>query len=389
MPWKETAPVFERVRFIDDYLSGFYTISELASMYEVSRKTLYKWLARHDENGVRGLEDRSRAPLRPVAISDDVRSEILGFRRRFPFMGPRKIVARLSELHPDTAWPAPSTIGDLLKREGLVRARRRHRPPVYPLRARPKPTEPNDVMTIDFKGQFLLGDHFYCYPLTIVDGFSRYILACQALNSTEYRPARRVFERVFRTYGLPRSILSDNGSPFGSPGLGRLSKLSVWWIRLGISVQRIVPGHPEQNGAHERMHRTLKEQTTRPPAKTLAGQQRRFNTFCREFNEERPHEALGQRRPSSIYTPSPRPYPEILPPPEYPGHFETRRVDDAGQIKWKDHPVFFSHTLSHETVGFEEIDDGVWSVYFGPVLLARFDARSKRFSIESASPPAP
>jgi transposase InsO family protein len=377
MPWKETGPVFERVRFIDDYLSGCYTITELALMYNVSRKTLYKWLTRHDREGISGLQDRSRAPVRHASIDEDVRREIIQFRRRFPFMGPRKIVARLRELRPKAVWPAASTVGDLLKREGLVSTRRRQRTPVHPLRAIPKPAEPNDVMTIDFKGQFKLGNRSYCYPLTIVDAFSRYILACEALSSNEYEPTRRIFERVFHTYGLPRVILSDNGSPFGSPGLGRLSRLSVWWIQLGIAVQRIVPGHPEQNGAHERMHRTLKEQTARPPAATATAQQRRFDRFRREFNEERPHEALGQRRPSTIY--SSRAYPEQLPQLEYPGHFETRRVDHAGQIKWKDKPIFLSHTLTHETVGFEEIDDAIWSLYYGPVMLARFNARAGRF----------
>lgn len=327
MPWKERGPLFERVRFIDDYLSGCYAITELATMYNVSRKTLYKWLARHDRDGSNGLQDRSRAPLRHVSIPEEICNDIVRFRRRFPFMGPRKIVARLRELEPNVGWPAASTVGDLLKREGLVNTRRRQRTPIHPLRALPKATEPNHVMTIDFKGQFKLGNRAYCYPLTIVDAFSRYILACDALPSNEHAPPREIFERVFRTYGLPRVILSDNGSPFGSPGLGRLSRLSVWWIRLGIAVQRIVPGHPEQNGAHERMHRTLKEQTARPPAATTAAQQRRFDRFRREFNEERPHEALGQRRPSTIYSPSPRTYPEQLPVVEYPGlSRQARRV---------------------------------------------------------------
>lgn len=379
MPWRETDRVFERVRFIDDYLTGCYTITELATMYDVSRKTLYKWLARHDAQGLRGLEDQSRAPLRHVTIDDQLRQEIIRFRRRFPFMGPRKIVARLRELRPDIAWPAASTIGDLLKREGLVDRRRTQRKPVHPLRAIPKAAEPNHVMTIDFKGQFKLRNRSYCYPLTIVDGFSRYILACDALRSNEYEPTRRVFERVFGAYGLPRVILSDNGSPFGSPGLGRLSRLSAWWIRLGITVQRIVPGHPEQNGAHERMHRTLKQQTTRPPEATFEAQQARFDEFRREFNEERPHEALGQRRPATVYSQSLRRYPDELPQIEYPGHFETRRVDHAGYIKWKNRRIFLTHTLQHEIVGFEEFDDSMWSLFYGPVMLARFDARAARF----------
>ena len=235
-------------------------------------------------------------------------------------------------------------------------------------------------MTVDYKGEFLLGNHCYCYPLTIVDYVSRYILACDAFTSTQYEHTRKAFERVFRQHGLPRAILSDNGSPFGSPGLGRLSRLSLWWIRLGISIERIVPGHPEQNGAHERMHKTLKAETTRPPEKTLEQQQKRFDRFRHEFNNERPHESLGQKRPATIYTPSPRPYPETLPPIEYPGHLMTRKVDHSGQIRWKDYErLFLSHTLHGEIVALEEIDDGMWSLFYGPVLLARFDERERRF----------
>jgi len=380
MPWKETGPVLERTRFIENYLSGFYTITELAVRYGVSRKILHKWLSRHDAEGVQGLADRSRAPLHiPHRTSDQIAAQIVAFRRRFPHMGPRKIGARLRELHPHVDWPAPSTIGDILRRANLVTPARRRNPPQHPLRARRTPTEPNDLMTIDYKGEFLLGNHRYCYPLTIVDHVSRYILACDGFPSTQYAHTRQVFERVFREHGLPRAILSDNGSPFGSPGLGRLSRLSLWWIRLGVSVERIVPGHPEQNGAHERMHRTLKTETTRPPASTFEGQQRRFDRFRHTYNNERPHEALGQRRPVSIYSPSPRPYPERLPPLEYPGHLELRKVDHSGMIRWSSSRLFLSHTLRGETVGLEEIDDGVWSLYYGPVLLARFEERERRF----------
>lgn len=379
MPWKERGPLFERVRFIDDYLSGCYTITELATMYGVSRKTLYKWLTRHDRDGVGGLQDRSRAPMRHASIPGEIRDEIVRFRRRLPFMGPRKIVARLRELEPNVGWPAASTVGDLLKREGLVNTRRRQRTPVHPLRALSKATEPNHVMTIDCKGQFKLGNRAYCYPLTIVDAFSRHILACDALPSNEHAPTREIFERVFRRYGLPRVILSDNGSPFGSPGLGRLSRLSVWWIRLGIAGQRIVPGHPEQNGAHERMHRTLKEQTARPPAATPAAQQRRFDRFRREFNEERPHEALGQRRPSTIDSASPRSYPEQLPAVEYPATSKFVESITPATSNGRTSRSFSATRLHHEEVGFEEIEDEVWSVYYGPVMLARFNARAGRF----------
>ncbi len=381
MPWKEAGPVLERTRFIDDYLSGFYTITELAARYGVSRRILHKWLSRHDADGARGLADRSRAPLSiPHRTSSDIEAQIIAFRLRFPHMGPRKIAARLAELHPGIPWPAASTIGDILDRANLVASQPRRNPPAHPLRTRTVPTAPNDLMTVDYKGQFLLGNHRYCYPLTIVDYVSRYILACEAFPSTQQAHTRKVFERVFREYGLPRAILSDNGSPFGSPGLGRLSRLSLWWIRLEISIERIVPGHPEQNGAHERMHRTLNAETARPPESTFERQQKRFDHFRHDFNHERPHEALGQKRPATVFTPSPRPYPEVLPPIEYAGHLQTRKVDHTGMIRWKNNSrLFLSHTLHGEIVGLEEIDDGVWSLYYGPVLLARFDERERRF----------
>jgi putative transposase len=220
-------------------------------------------------------------------------------------------------------------------RRGLVECRVRRRPAAHPVRVPVGAAAPNDVMTIDYKGQFRLGDRSYCYALTIVDGFSRYILACDALPSTRYEGTRKVLERVFRTYGLPRCILSDNGTPFASTGLGRLSRLSMWWVRMGIGIERIVPGHPEQNGSHERMHKTLKAQTTRPPARDPKGQQKKFDAFVQEFNEERPHESLGQRRPATVYVASPRPYPERLPPLEYPGNYETRKVSRNAMLKWK------------------------------------------------------
>ena len=380
MPWEVTGPVRERERFIETYLSGLYTISELADRFRVSRQKLHKWLARHNAGGMPALADQSRAPHKiPHRTNDDIADQIIAFRRRFPHMGPRKIIARLTELHPHTCWPAPSTAGDILRRAKLVTARERRHPSAHPLRSRSQPAEPNDLMTIDYKGHFLLGDHRYCYPLTIVDHVSRFILACDAFPSNEYPHTRRAFERVFREYGLPRAILSDNGSPFGSPGLARLSRLSLWWVRLGIAIERIVPGHPEQNGAHERMHRTLKAETARPPQRTMARQQSRFDEFRRVFNHERPHEALAQKRPATVYRPSPRQYPESLPPIEYGGHLEKRTIAHNGMMRWKDERIFTSKTLAGEVVGLEEIDDGIWSLYYGPVLLARFDEREMRF----------
>jgi len=268
---------------------------------------------------------------------------------------------------------------DQLDRAGLITTSRRRAVRAHPGRALIPMTAPNGTWTADFKGQFKTRNGLYCYPLTIVDGFSRYILACDAFPSTRYEGTRKVLERVFRTYGLPRCILSDNGTPFASTGLGRLSRLSMWWVRMGIGIERIVPGHPEQNGSHERMHKTLKAQTTRPPARDPKGQQRKFDAFVQEFNEERPHESLGQRRPATVYVASPRPYPERLPPLEYPGNYETRKVTRNAMLKWKKSLIFVSHTLSGQVLGFEEIDDGIWSVYYGAVLLARFDERERIF----------
>lgn len=380
MPWEVTGPVRERERFIDAYLTGLYSITELAARFGVSRQKLHKWLARHNSEGMHGLIDRSRAPHhRPHRTSDAVAEQIIAFRRRFPHMGPRKIISRLIELQPNVDWPAPSTAGDILRRAQLVTPRERREPTAHPLRLRSQPSEPNDLMTADYKGQFLLGNHRYCYPLTIVDYVSRFIFACDGFDSTEYPHTRKTFERVFREFGLPRAILSDNGSPFGSPGLARLSRLSLWWIRLGIAVERIVPGHPEQNGAHERMHRTLKAETARPPQSTMQRQQSCFDEFRRVYNEERPHEALGQRRPAAIYRRSRRPYPETLPLIEYAGHLEKRTISHNGMMRWKDERIFTSKTLAGEVVGLEEIDDGVWSLYYGSVLLARFCEREMKF----------
>ena len=239
-------------------------------------------------------------------------------------------------------------------------------------------TEPNGIWTADFKGQFKTRDGIYCYPLTLVDGCSRYLLACQGLRSTAVATARPTFQRAFEEYGLPWGIRTDNGVPFATTGLGRLSLLSVWWIRLGIYRELIQPAHPEQNGRHERMHRTLKAEATRPPAGNLQAQQTRLNRFRTEYNGERPHEALNQETPASVYHPSTRTLPRTLPPIEYPGHFEVRRVSRNSGIRWHHHWVCVTHTLAGEYVGLEAVDDGLWDVYFGPVKLGRMDERILR-----------
>lgn len=378
MAWSETNPMKERVLFIDDLESGLYTMTEACRRYGISRPTGYKWAERYVAEGVEGLKDRSRAPKScPHRIEDHVVEALLEARREHPRWGPRKLLGHLMRRHRDWEWPAPSTVGDILKREGLVEARGRRRRRQHPGRRDLEAQSPNDLWSMDFKGEFRTGDRRYCYPLTAADRCSRYLLACQGLWSTSYEEAQPVLEGVFREYGLPGGIVTDNGSPFSSSAIGGLSRLSVWWIKLGIEPVLIEPGHPEQNGAHERMHRTLKEETARPPAGDLASQQERFEAFREHYNEERPHEALGQCPPGEVYEPSPRVYPERVDEIEYPGHFEVRRVRPQGQIKWQGELLFVSKVLVGERLGLEETEEGIWSLYFGPRLLARFDEREK------------
>lgn len=378
MPWSETTPMRERLLFVAEAEEEVFSVSELCESFGISRKTGYKWIERFEREGLGGLEDRPRVALRcPHRTSPAIAQRVLEFRRKHPRWGPKKLLARLGQLDPRIRWPAPSTAGELLKRAGLIepsrRARRRHSSFLSPL---PKPDHPNDLWSADFKGQFKTGDAIYCHPLTIADGSSRFLLEVRALDSTDSPPVRRSFERLFRQYGLPRAIRTDNGTPFAGTGLCRLSRLSVWWIRLGIRHQRIAPSHPEQNGAHERMHKTLKDNTTRPPQANRKAQQRCFDNFRQEYNHQRPHEALGQKTPASLYSPSSRHYPSRLPQAEYPGHFEVRRVGSNGCILFQGQRLFLSSTLSGELVGLEEIDDAVFSLCFGPLLLARLDQRT-------------
>ena len=336
MPWMETSPVDQRERFIRDHRLDLYAMAELCARYGISRKTGYKWLGRFEEGGRLGLGDRSRAPHRcPHRIGRDVAAVICAARRQHPSWGPAKLLAWLQPRHPDLEWPAVSTAGDLLARRGLVKKRRRRRHWQHPGVVPAVTTQPNDLWTADVKGHFRTRDRIYCYPLTVADQHTRYLLACHGLLSTKGQGVRPIFDRLFREYGLPRAIRTDNGVPFATTGIHGLSQLNVWWLRLGIQHQRILPAHPEQNGAHERMHKTLKGEACRPPQASLVPQQRAFNTFRRLYNDERPHEALSDRPPAALYRPSPRPYTGALPPVEYPGHFLVKRVTNAGTIRLK------------------------------------------------------
>jgi putative transposase len=379
MPWQECSPVDLRLRFVIDWQTGFWPMTELCADYRISRKTGYKWIARHDDEGVGGLEDRSRRPHgSPIATDPELVEALVTTRRRHPRWGARKLLAVLRRARPDADWPSRSTACALLKREGLITARPSRTVAGHLPGSAPAPiTRVNEVWTTDFKGEFRTGNRRYCYPLTLRDGRSRFVLRCDALLDRTYAATRRRFERAFREYGLPERVRSDNGGPFASPGLGRVSRLSVWWMRLGIVPERIAPGHPEQNGSHEQFHSVLKAHTARPPAAHAEAQQRRFARFCAEYNHDRPHEALDDQPPALWYEPSPRAYPTRLPSVEYEGHLEVRRVSSNGCISWQGEALFIATALTGEDVAFEEINDGLWTIRLGPVVLGRYDARQR------------
>ncbi len=379
MPWRETSSMDQRLEFVREYETKLFTMTDLTTQYGISRKTGYKWLARYEADGALGLLDRSRCPHQsPQATDADLVDALVALRKRHPRWGARKLLAVAARQDRDAAWPSRSTVCDLLTARGLVAPRRRRDRPVHAPASPLAPiTAVNEVWTTDFKGEFRTGDRHYCYPLTLRDGFSRFVLRCDALLDRTYEVTRRRFERAFAEYGLPDRIRSDNGGPFASPGLWRLSRLSVWWIRLGIVPERIAPGHPEQNGSHEQFHSVLKAETARPPAPHLQAQQRRFARFCAEYNRDRPHEALADQPPASCYQPSRRRLPTRLLPLEYAGHLEIRRVSSVGCVSWDGRPQFLSSALAGEDVAFEEIDDGIWTVQFATIALARYDERHR------------
>lgn len=376
MPWMETDPVTERKRFVLEAEGGLFSHAELCRRYGISRKTGYKWLERYQTEGPDGLLDGSHRPHTcPHATPDYVLEAAFELRKTRPRWGAAKLLAHLASQHPDWPLPAPQTLHKYLKREGLVAKRRRSRRRPHPGKPTAPFDAPNSIWSADFKGHFKTRDGIYCYPLTVQDGFSRYLLACQGLPGTTYAGTRRVFTHLFREFGLPERIRTDNGPPFASTALGRLSRLSVWWIKLGILPDLIEPASPHQNGRHERMHVDLKADTTIPPAGNRSAQQRRFNAFRTDFNEVRPHEALDQKPPATVYQPSTRPFPSKLETPDYPAHFEVRKVSTNGGIRWHSAWVNVSHLLGGEYIGLEEVAPDVWCVYFGPVTLGWLHVR--------------
>ena len=377
MPWKECSVTQERLRFVARLLDG-EGMSEVCRDFGISRKTGYKIFNRYRDQGLEALTDRSRRPVRYAnQLPDRVERLIVDLKRDKPHWGARKIRELLvRKLAGDVRLPARSTVHAVLDRHGLVnRARiRRNRANGTPLSAG---ANPNDLWCADFKGEFKLGNGRYCYPLTVSDHAARYLLLCEAFESTREAPVIAAFQRLFRDRGLPVAIRSDNGLPFASPnGLYNLSRLSVWWLRLGISIERIKPGHPQQNGRHERMHLTLKKEATRPPGLNSLQQQARFDAFVREFDAERPHEALAMRCPAEFYTASPRPY-DGLPELQYPWHDRDILVTACGRICMHRKKINISTVLAGQKLGIREVDDGIWLVSFMHYDLGYIDLEQR------------
>lgn len=379
MPWSETTAMGERKQFIDDLLDRRYSVTELCGKYGISRKTGYKWIERFRLEGVQGLEDRSHAPtIVHNRTAPEIEQALIASRHRHPTWGPAKLLYEVGCRHPQWVLPHESTVCDILNRNGLVRPRVRRRALGHPGRPTLEVVRPNDCWSADFKGQFRLGNGQYCYPLTVTDNYSRYLLEVRGLDGTVHDGSKRVFTRLFKEYGLPGRIRTDNGVPFAAASLGRLSRLSVWWIKLGVLPELIEPGKPQQNGRHERMHKTLKDETTMPPAYSLPGQQKKFDRFRGEFNDDRPHEALDMTPPAGWYQPSSRSMPDKLLEPDYPDRFEVRLVSGNGGMRWRQGWVNVTSVLVGEHIGLEEVDEGMWDVYFGPIRIGRFHERLLR-----------
>jgi len=371
MGWEAVTIMNQRVRFIAEYLNEYFPVNELCHQFNISRKTGYKWIKRYEEYGSEGLLDQSKRPHScPHETDQAVIEAIVQARSKHPTWGPKKLLEILTPSYPDL--PAISTASDILKRKGLITRNKRSLRRKHPGCPSTVAKEPNDIWTADYKGHFKMRNSHFCYPLTVCDMYSRYLLACDAHSAISLDQTKRQFTRLFNECGLPRRIRTDNGVPFASNALGRLSTLTAWWVKLGIYPEHIEPGKPQQNGKHERMHRTLKKEATIPPEKNLSSQQQRFDAFRNEYNAERPHEALDMKMPSSVYHPSEIRMPKRLKHFDYPYHFEVRRVSRNSGIRWRSRWVQVSSTLAEEYIGFEEIDNGIHNVYFCEFLIGRF-----------------
>ena len=391
MPWKTSRSVDLKLDFVRRLKAG-ERMTDLCREYGIHRQTGYEVLARYDAGGVEALLPRSRAPQQvPHRTPSELVELIVAGRKEHPTWGPKILKSVLEKQH-GVRLPAPSTIGDILKRAGLVEAKKRQRP-----RARPRPTglreatTANELWCADYKGQFRLGDSSYCYPLTMTDQFSRKVLCCEAMPAIDEEEACEASIRTFRRYGVPTAIRTDNGVPFASTALAGLTRLSVLWLRLGIELERITPGEPQENGRHERMHRTLKLETARPPGANILQQQERFDRFVGEFNAVRPHQALGLKPPDAVYQPSARPMPDKLPSPEYPLHDDVGAVTKGGVLVFvRRERYYLCPALGGQEVGLRELDDGRWIVTFMGLDLGYINRKTRKFeAMNAASPPAP
>jgi transposase InsO family protein len=372
----ETNATEQKLGFARDYESGQWSMVELCERYGITRPTGYKWVSRYRDEGEAGLVERARAPYGcPHRTPARVEQLILAARKEYGW-GAKKLLQVLRRRYPRLVWPARSTVNAILERHGKLHRNRRRKKWSHPGAVPLETVRPNQVWPADFKGQFKMRDGTYCFPLTVTDHFSRSLLLCKGLRSVRTEGAKPVFRRLFREVGLPEAIRTDNGAPFASTGIHGLCEMNVWWMQLGIVHQRIPPSSPQENGAHERMHRELKRETARPPARNLRGQQRKFDRFRDRYNEERPHEGIEDQVPASRWEPSPRPYPERIAPPEYPGHMEVRRVSAAGTFRLKAAQPFLSNALHDEHIGLEEIGDGLWNIVYYRTLLGRIDERT-------------
>jgi len=376
MSWKEVKPMDEKVKFIADFLRGGLPFKTLCGLYGISRKTGYKWVERYQKSGIDGLTEQSRRPHFTSVTPYVVRQAILELRLyKGDVLGAKKIQALLGSRFEQALIPSQTTIYNILKNAGCITPRRKVRKTPRGIKPLSTALQANQLWSVDYKGQFRMKNGHWCYPLTVMDHASRYLLACTGFSSTRTEDAKGVFENLFRQYGLPSRIRSDNGVPFASTGVGGLSKLSIWWIKLGIIPERIDPGQPQQNGRHERMHRTLKKRIGKPGASDLEAQQVQLDEFRQHYNHERLHESLEQKLPCDFYEHSIRQYPDKLLEIEYPKHFMRGKVCRSGLIYWRALRVYIGYLLHGEWVGLELVGDGIWDVYFGPIRLGTLDER--------------
>jgi len=379
MPWKVINRVDIKIQLVNDWDDGHFSVTDLSQKYEVSRPTIYKWLKRYKRLGIEGLKEQSRAPKRcPHRTSKKILELVVQEKLKNRKRGPRKVRAQLKRKHPALELPAVSTIGYWLKKEGLVerRKKRLHVPPyTQPFG---ECNAPNDIWSIDYKGQFYMKNGHICYPLTLSDNFSRFLLGCQALEGPRYVPTRHCLESIFREYGLPKAIRCDNGTPFASRCIGGLSRLMIWWILLGIIPERIGKGCPQENGRHERMHRTLKNDALNPVGRHLKEQQKAFDIFRHDYNNDRPHESLDDQMPSDYYRKSNRPYVERTHPPDYGNEYLVRHVRHCGEIKLMGRRFYLTELLAGQPVGLKEIADGLWQLQFSFYALGSIDLRKNK-----------